>query len=102
MVSIVGETFVWAMSWIASSSIAHFVHRWFTFDGRRDIRQTLIRAISVYSFGLVASTLSYDSLLIITDFPIRLIFLINMCIWGIVTWAAMRWFVFGYTEDCEE
>ncbi len=102
LVDMVGETFVWTLSWIVSSTIAHFIHRWFTFDGRRDIRQTMIRALSVYSLGLVCSTLSYDSLLvIIADLPIRLIFLINMSIWGIFTWAAMRWYVFGYTDEEE-
>jgi putative flippase GtrA len=101
LIGLVGETFVWAISWIFSSSIAHFVHRWFTFDGRRDIKQTMIRAVSVYSLGLVCSTLSYDSLLLATELPIRLIFLINMCIWGIFTWAAMRWYVFGYTDGEE-
>jgi putative flippase GtrA len=102
IIDFTGETFIWTISWILSSTIAHFVHRWFTFDGRRDIKQTLLRAVSVYSFGLVASTLSYDSFLIVSDLPIRLIFLINMCIWGVFTWAAMRWFVFGYTDEEEE
>ena len=102
LVDIVGETFVWTLSWILSSTIAHFIHRWFTFDGRRDIKQTMVRALSVYSVGLVCSTLSYDSLLvIIADLPIRMIFLINMSNWGIFTWAAMRWYVFGYTDEEE-
>ena len=96
-----GGTFIWTKSWVFSSKIAHLVPRWFTFDGRRDIKQTLLRAMSVYSFGLVLSTLSYDSFLVISDLPIRLIFLINMCLWGIFTWAAMRWFVFGYTDEEE-
>ena len=56
----------------------------------------------VWNIGIGFGLLSYDSLLvIIADLPIRMIFLINMSIWGIFTWAAMRWYVFGYTDEEE-
>lgn len=98
----ISNTFAWAIGWFASSISAHFVHRYFTFDGRKDVRHTAIGALSVYAFGLVGSTLTFDSLVILSNFPIRLIFLINLCAWGIFTWAMMKWLVFAYIDDENE
>lgn len=98
-----GETALWSLSWLASSVVAHFVHRRFTFDGRRNVRTTVLGAISVYAVGMMGSTLSFDAMLnLLTAFPIRLLFLFNIGIWGLFTWASMRWFVFGYTTIEDE
>ena len=98
-----GETVLWSLSWLASSVVAHFVHRRFTFDGRRNVRTTVLGAISVYAVGMMGSTLSFDVMLdLLTTFPIRLLFLLNIGIWGLFTWASMRWFVFGYTTIEDE
>ena len=98
-----GETVMWSLSWLASSVVAHFVHRKFTFDGRRNVRTTVLGAISVYAVGMMGSTLSFDAMLdLLSAFPIRLLFLLNIGIWGLFTWASMRWFVFGYTTIEDE
>ncbi len=98
-----GETTLWSLSWLASSIVAHYVHRMFTFDGRRNVRTTVLGAISVYAVGMMGSTLSFDVMLdLLTAFPIRLLFLLNIGIWGLFTWASMRWFVFGYTTIEDE
>lgn len=98
-----GETALWSLSWLASSIVAHYVHRMFTFDGRRNVRTTVLGAISVYAVGMMGSTLSFDVMLdLLTAFPIRLLFLLNIGIWGLFTWASMRWFVFGYTTIEDE
>lgn len=98
-----GETALWSLSWLASSVVAHFVHRTFTFDGRRNVRTTVLGAVSVYAVGMMGSTLSFDAMLdLLTAFPIRLLFLLNIGIWGLFTWASMRWFVFGYTTIEDE
>ena len=97
------ETLLWSISWVGSSIIAHFVHRIFTFDGRRDVSKTVLGAISVYAVGMMGSTLTYDSMLnLFEEVPIRLLFLINIAVWGLFTWASMRWLVFGYTRIEEE
>lgn len=93
------ETGAWAVSWIISCTIAHFVHRFFTFDGRRDIKKTMLGAFTVYSFGGALSTLTYNLMYNDTSLDIRLIFGLNLVIWGIFTWACMRWLVFGYKND---
>ena len=92
------ETGVWAISWIISCTIAHFTHRYFTFDGRKDVRATILGAFTVYAIGGALSTISYELLVSNLDFQIRIIFVINTLIWGLFTWASMRWFVFGYDD----
>ena len=99
VLTILSETAVWAFSWVLSCTIAHFVHRYFTFDGRKDVRSTMFGALVVYSIGGVLSTMSYDYLYSNIDTQIRLIFVINILIWGLFTWAAMRWLVFDYSPD---
>ncbi|MBT5391217.1 MAG: hypothetical protein HOL22_02610 [Euryarchaeota archaeon] len=98
---ILNETAIWSISWAMSSLSAHYVHRFFTFDGRKNVKNTIMGALSVYAFGMAGSTLSYDALLSMTSAPIRLIFLVNMLGWGLFTWSTMRWFVFGYTTEEE-
>ena len=93
-----GETASWAIAWFLSSVIAHFVHRIFTFDGRRDVKYTIVAALSVYCLGLVGSTITFDSLLKASELPSRVLFLANMAVWGIANWLMMRWLVFGYSD----
>ena len=92
------ETGIWAISWIISCTIAHFTHRYFTFDGRKDVRATILGAFTVYAIGGALSTISYELLVSNLDLTIRIIFVINTLIWGLFTWASMRWFVFGYDD----
>ena len=92
------ETGVWAVAWVISCTIAHFTHRYFTFDGRKDVKTTMLGALTVYAIGGALSTLSYEMLVSNSDLQIRVIFVINMLIWGLFTWASMRWFVFGYDD----
>ncbi len=99
LLDILSETGVWAVSWVISCTIAHFVHRYFTFDGRKNIQSTMFGAFTVYSIGGILSTLSYEYFYSTFDIEIRLIFIINILIWGLFTWATMRWFVFGYSND---
>ena len=102
-IEFLGTALLWSISWVGSSIIAHFVHRIFTFDGRRDVSKTVLGAISVYAVGMMGSTLTYDSMLnLFEEVPIRLLFLINIAVWGLFTWASMRWLVFGYTRIEEE
>ncbi len=94
----ISETGAWAVAWVMSCTIAHFTHRYLTFDGRKDIKATMIGAFAVYAIGGVLSTLSYDILVANLTLPIRIIFIINMLISGLFTWASMRWFVFEYQD----
>ena len=95
---ILSETGIWAAAWVISCTIAHFTHRYFTFDGRKDVKTTILGAFTVYAIGGALSTISYELLVSNLDLQIRIIFVINMLIWGLFTWASMRWFVFGYDD----
>ena len=95
---ILSETGIWAVAWVISCTIAHFTHRYFTFDGRKDVKTTILGAFTVYAIGGALSTISYELLVSNLDLQIRIIFVINMLIWGLFTWASMRWFVFGYDD----
>ena len=98
VLELVSETGVWAFAWVMSCTIAHFTHRYFTFDGRKDVKSTMIGAFIVYAVGGVLSTISYNLLVANLSLPIRVIFIINMLISGLFTWASMRWFVFEYND----
>ena len=74
----ISETGAWAVAWVMSCTIAHFTHRYLTFDGRKDIKATMIGAFAVYAIGGVLSTLSYDILVANLTLPIRIIFIINL------------------------
>ena len=95
---ILSETGIWAVAWVISCTIAHFTHRYFTFDGRKDVKTTMLGAFTVYAIGGALSTISYELLVSNLGLQIRIIFVINMLIWGFCTWASMRWFVFGYDD----
>ena len=95
---LLSETGVWAVAWVISCTIAHFTHRFFTFDGRKDVKTTMLGAFAVYAIGGALSTISYELLVSNLDLQIRIIFAINVLIWGLFTWASMRWFVFGYED----
>ena len=58
----------------------------------------MIGALAVYAIGGVLSTLSYDILVANLTLEIRIIFIINMLVSGLFTWASMRWFVFEYKD----
>ena len=58
----------------------------------------MLGAFAVYAVGGILSTLSYEYLVSNLDLFIRMIFVINMLIWGLFTWASMRWFVFEYDD----
>ena len=98
VLGLVSETGVWASAWVMSCTIAHFTHRYFTFDGRKDVKSTMIGAFIVYAVGGVLSTISYNLLVTNLSLPIRVNFIINMLISGLFTWASMRWFVFEYND----
>jgi hypothetical protein len=52
---------------------------------------------------MMGSTITFDAMLELLDhLPIRLLFLSNIAIWGLFTWASMRWLVFGYSKLEEE
>ncbi len=87
---------LWAVAWGATSIMAHFVHRWFTFDNRKPMTWTLPTAIPVSIIGLVGSSLTIGWLDEHLAFDLRLLGLVNLLLWGVIVWLMMRWLVFQY------
>ena len=78
--------------------LAHFVHRWFTFDNRKPIRWTLPTSIPVYGTSLVGSSITIGWLSIrLAPGQLRLMGLVNLLAWGVIIWLLMRLFVFQFT-----
>lgn len=91
--------YLWGFAWGASGIMAHFVHRHFTFDGRKSVRWTLPTAVPVYGLSLVGSSITIGML--IEAFPnnLRWLGLVNLLAWGFVIWLTMRLFVFQYQKE---
>ena len=87
---------LWAVAWGATSIMAHFVHRWFTFDNRKPMTWTLPTAIPVSIIGLVGSSLTIGWLDEQLALDLRLLGLVNLLLWGVIVWLMMRWLVFQY------
>ena len=98
VLELVSETGVWAFAWVMSCTIAHFTHRYFTFDGRKDVKSTMIGGFHCLCCWrrIIDNFIQFINRQL--SLPIRIIFIINMLISGLFTWASMRWFVFEYKE----
>ena len=89
---------LWGVCWGVTGVLAHFVHRWFTFDKRRSVRWTLPTSIPVYGSSLVGSSVTIGWLS--SSFPgqLRLMGIVNLLVWGVAIWLMMRLFVFQFTS----
>jgi hypothetical protein len=91
--------FIWAVSWILTSYIAHFIHRWFTFDTKEPVKKTIPLVAILYIIGMLGSTWTYVEFLGILTIDIRLIALLNVLLWGAITWLSMRMFIFKHVKE---
>ena len=89
--------FLWAVCWGATGVLAHFVHRWFTFDKRKSVRWTLPTSVPVYGTSLVGSSITIGWLSSVAPGQLRLMGIVNLLAWGVVIWLLMRLFVFQFT-----
>ena len=89
---------LWGVCWGVTGVLAHFVHRWFTFDKRRSVRWTLPTSIPVYGSSLIGSSITIGWLS--SSFPgqLRLMGIVNLLVWGVIIWLMMRLFVFQFTS----
>lgn len=89
----------WAISWGATALMAHFIHRWFTFDNRKSMQWTLGASVGAYTFSLTGSTYTIGLFANQTGDSLRLIGIGNMVLWGLIIWAIMRLFVFQFSTE---
>ena len=92
--------FAWGAAWALASFLAHFVHRWFTFDKRKSVQWTIGSSTIAYAFSLTGSTFTIGLAATQNSGTLRMLGILNMLVWGLIIWAIMRLLVFQYrTED---
>ena len=92
--------FAWGAAWGLASFLAHFVHRWFTFDKRKSVQWTIGSSTIAYAFSLTGSTYTIGLAATQNSGTLRMLGILNMLVWGLIIWAIMRILVFQYkTED---
>ena len=95
----VSVQFSWGAAWALTSFIAHFAHRWFTFDKRKSVQWTIGSSTGAYAFSLTGSTYTIGLVASQGGQTLRLLGIANMIAWGLIIWAIMRIFVFQYKVD---
>lgn len=83
-------TVSWAIAWILGSFVAHWTHRIWTFDSDRDPRWTVPASMAVYSVGLVGSTACYYIGTEPLGLDVRIVWLANSGLWGILNYLGQR------------
>ena len=94
-----GIRIAWGVAWGATGFMAHFVHRWFTFDKRKSIQWTIGASFGAYIFSLVGSTYTIGLFAAQPEEILRWLGVANLINRGIVIWAIMRLFVFQYKTE---
>ena len=94
-----GIRIAWGLAWGATGLMAHFVHRWFTFDKRKSIQWTIGASFGAYIFSLVGSTYTIGLFASQPEETLRWLGVANLLAWGVVIWAIMRRFVFQYKTE---
>ena len=91
-----GIRIAWGVAWGTTGLMAHFVHRWFTFDNRKSLQWTIGASFGTYVFSLVGSTYTIGLFANRPEETLRWLGLANLLSWGIIIWAMMRLLVFQY------
>ena len=92
--------FAWGVAWALASFLAHFVHRWFTFDKRKSVQWTIGSSTIAYAFSLTGSTYTIGLAATQNSGTLRMLGILNMLVWGLIIWVILRILVFQYkTED---
>ena len=86
----VWPTVSWAIAWLFGSLQAHWTHRVWTFDSKRDIRWTIPATMALYIIGGVGSTAWYYIGTVIWEFDERIFFLLNSSLWGFLNYLGQR------------
>lgn len=95
--STVDVRLLWGLCWGVTGVLAHFVHRWFTFDDRKPVSWTLPTALPVYLFSLVGSSASIGWMAETSSVDVRILGILNLLAWGVIVWLMMRLWVFQYS-----
>ena len=92
---------LWGTFWGLTGVMAHFIHRWYTFDNHKPLAWTLPAAIPVYVGSLVGSSITIGWLSERYPGQIEWMGLPNMLCWGVLIWLTMRVFVFQFSPSIQ-
>ena len=92
---------LWGVFWGLTGVMAHFIHRWYTFDNHKPLAWTLPAAIPVYVGSLVGSSMTIGWLSERYPGQIEWMGLPNMLCWGVLIWLTMRIFVFQFSPPIQ-
>ena len=92
---------LWGVFWGLTGVMAHFIHRWYTFDNHKPLAWTLPAAIPVYVGSLVGSSMTIGWLSERYPGQIEWMGLPNMLCWGVLIWLTMRIFVFQFSPSIQ-
>jgi len=92
---------LWGTFWGLTGVMAHFIHRWYTFDNHKPLAWTLPAAIPVYVGSLVGSSMTIGWLSERYPGQIEWMGLPNMLCWGVLIWLTMRIFVFQFSPSIQ-
>ena len=89
---------LWGTFWGLTGIMAHFVHRWYTFDNHKSLRWTLPTA---YQFTWQVCTAQVYNRMVEGEFPEQIVWLgiPNLLFWGVIIWLTMRIFVFQFSSS---
>lgn len=87
---------LWGICWGVTGVLAHYVHRWFTFDDRKPVSWTLGTAVPVYVISLGGSALTIGWLNESSPVDVRVLGMANLLAWGVIVWLMLRLLVFQY------
>lgn len=90
---------LWGTFWGLTGVMAHFIHRWYTFDNHKPLAWTLPTAIPVYIGSLIGSSLTIGWLSERYPNQIEWMGIPNMMCWGVIIWLSMRIFVFQFSSS---
>lgn len=90
---------LWGTFWGLTGVMAHFIHRWYTFDNHKSLAWTFPAAVPVYVGSLVGSSLTIGWLSEQYPGQIEWLGLPNMLCWGVIIWLSMRIFVFQFSPS---
>jgi len=87
---------VWGISWMASSVVAHGVHRAFTFMPSTNLAYSASTALPIYAMAFLGSSATFGLILEFTVWYLWFATVVNTGAWGLTQWVLNRTVIFRH------
>ena len=88
----------WAISYFLSSILAHYLHRWLTFESLADYKKSLVVMMTIYVALLIISTISTAYFADTLGFNHYYSWAANTATFGFISFVLLRMFAFPLSE----